>query len=151
MSILARMTWAPLVLLLCIQTACKPDHKPAAQNDAAANNSPSDAAEDIGKSDLLELIQGKWFDAKDANKSLEVIGNELIWHMPNQQDVQATVDIDSNCTLQSCQQTLPQQGWCFVAHFEAGQQCFLVLSCDKSSFRFARLDATLEEEVYQRP
>ena len=109
------------------------------------------AAGDVGRSDLLDLLQGRWFNIKDASASLEFQDNR-IYHLNNDEvEREGTLIIDSNCSIDDCGPGNLQDGWCFMETSETANQCYVVLGCTSQELKLAPIGSESAPFVYQRP
>ncbi|MEZ4919644.1 MAG: hypothetical protein R2792_11135 [Saprospiraceae bacterium] len=109
------------------------------------------AGKDIGRSDLLVLLQGTWFNIKDGGNVLEFIDNKVIRTLNNEVEREATLVIDSDCSMERCSAGQLEDGWCFMEKTENASYCFVVLGCTSQELRLMELGSNSDEMVYHRP
>jgi hypothetical protein len=106
--------------------------------------------DNIGETDLLELLQGEW--DSDSLSSIKLkIREHNIQFLDNRTVVEeGTLIIDSHCTLNICFDSLLLDNWCFIVEKQQVQQCYRVLHCGPDSLHFQAAGQEGQIERYHR-
>jgi hypothetical protein len=93
-------------------------------------------------SDLLKTLQGHWQNTEEQGYEIEILDTQMRHIRNGQTTAETQIVMDGACSLQKCaiDSTLLIDGWCFIEKGANGEQCNIVITCDKSTLKYAPIN-----------
>lgn len=139
-----------ILALLVAGSSCRNNSTPFKQENTVAKIDTT-LAVIPDPQDLLEILRGNW--QSESNPADQIfISDSLLTHVYNGQAQQKNIiEIDATCAALSCAVgDQPEDGWCIVEKTPAGDQCLLVLKCDKKTLQIRSLSGAKSELVFKK-
>ncbi len=138
-------------LLLFASQACRNDSTRQASQESNVGKIDTTLVAIPDPVDLLEILRGNWQSVSDSTYQINIAESVLTHLYKGQIRQKNAIEIDASCGAGTCSTSDgTADGWCIVEKKPAGDQCMLVLRCDKKMLHLRPLDGSGTELTFKK-